>query len=145
MWLCIVQDFGCCCVVVSVFWSFPGYECSVPVKRCNFLNLTDCSTCSDNLPLSHQIHITDDCSSKTLMVIPLFGQKLSWYMIVWPNPIINGVLNDDIYLKRLRYTRWDITWNIFHYYCVALIDIENESYNIYNIMFQISLTNIQLS
>ena len=24
--------------------------------------------------------------------------------MVWPNPIINGVLNDDKYLKILRYT-----------------------------------------
>uniref|UniRef100_A0A671YMB0 Stress-activated protein kinase JNK n=1 Tax=Sparus aurata TaxID=8175 RepID=A0A671YMB0_SPAAU len=41
------KDFGCCCIVISVFWSFPGYEHSVPVKRCHFLNLTDCSACSD--------------------------------------------------------------------------------------------------
>lgn len=56
------------------------------------------------LPLGHQIHITDHYSSKILAVIPLFGQKISWYLMVWPNPIINGVLNDDKYLKILRYT-----------------------------------------
>lgn len=83
----------CETVFLSLYWDMlescvvPGFKCFFTIKRCHFINVPKCSSCSNScfLPRSHQINITDDylselsCNDSHLYNI--VAELISWYLV----------------------------------------------------------------